>query len=90
MKPLKDRILVKPIIEEKTESGIFLPSSQQKQPRGKIVAIGTGVTNCKEGDIAIYYENSGTPYTIGTEEHIFLRLGKKGYKGEVIAILPQP
>ena len=61
IKPLRDKVLVKPESEEeKTKSGIILPDTAKEKPqRGKVVAVGSGkVKNgqvipleVKEGDI---------------------------------------
>lgn len=88
MIPLHTKILVKPFIEQQTKSGLFLPSSEQKQPRGKVIAIGTKVTDCNINDTVVFYKNSGTPYAIDTVEHLFLEMGREGFKGEVIAVIP--
>ena len=44
LKPLEDRIVVKPLeAEEKTAGGILLPDSAKEKPqRGVVVAVGTG------------------------------------------------
>ena len=44
VKPLEDRVLVKPIERENvTESGIFLPESSKEKPiQGTVVAVGPG------------------------------------------------
>jgi chaperonin GroES len=45
IKPLSDHILIEPVTqEEKTESGIFLPDSAQKErpEQGKVIAVGPG------------------------------------------------
>lgn len=44
VKPLEDRVLVKPIeSESKTASGIYLPETAKEKPvRGKVVATGPG------------------------------------------------
>ncbi len=45
IKPLSDHILIEPVTqEEKTESGIFLPDSVQKErpEQGKVIAVGPG------------------------------------------------
>lgn len=87
MKPIKTKILVKPISTEKTASGIYLPGSNQKENKGKVVAIGDTVKTIKVGDTVLYYEHSGIPYTIGTEEHLFLNEGTEKAKGDIIAVL---
>ena len=44
LKPLGDRIVVKPLeSEEKTEGGIYLPDTAQEKPqKGEVVAVGPG------------------------------------------------
>ena len=44
LKPLGDRVLVKPAPkEEKTSSGLYISSGAQEKPqRGKVVAVGEG------------------------------------------------
>ena len=47
LKPLGDRVVVKPSEqEEQTASGIFLPETAKEKPQqGTIVAVGPGVRN---------------------------------------------
>jgi chaperonin 10 Kd subunit len=60
IKPLADRILVKPLVaEEKTIGGIIIPDSAKEKPaKGKIIAVGTGTKDeemiLKVGDIILY------------------------------------
>ena len=60
IKPLADRILVKPLAaEEKTIGGIIIPDSAKEKPaKGKIIAVGTGTKDekmiLKVGDIILY------------------------------------
>ncbi|MCH8260959.1 MAG: co-chaperone GroES, partial [Planctomycetes bacterium] len=44
VKPLEDRVLIKPSDPEtKTDSGIYLPESAKEKPiQGKVVALGPG------------------------------------------------
>ena len=44
VKPLEDRVLIKPIeAESKTASGIFLPEGAKEKPtRGKVISVGPG------------------------------------------------
>ena len=44
MKPINDRVVVKPApAEEKTKGGIIIPDTAKEKPqRGKIVAVGPG------------------------------------------------
>ena len=71
VKPLEDRILIKPLEREtKTVSGIFLPESASEKPmQGKVVATGPGklldggeraTPGVKKGDIVVFGKYSGT------------------------------
>ena len=84
IKPLEDRVLVKPSeAETKTASGIYLPDSAQEQPtHGKIVAVGPGKLNedgdrtkceVKKGDVVIYSKYGGTDIDIDGVTHKIMR-----------------
>ncbi len=84
IKPLADRLVVKPIErEEVTKGGIFLPDTAKEKPQeGKVLAVGPGrlsedgkriVMDVKVGDIVIYSKYGGTEYKIEEEEVIILR-----------------
>ena len=47
IKPLADRIVVKPAeAEQKTSSGLFIPDNAKEKPmQGKVVAVGPGRKN---------------------------------------------
>ncbi|MCS6776007.1 MAG: co-chaperone GroES [Chloroherpetonaceae bacterium] len=84
LKPLNDRIVVKPIAaEEKTAGGIILPDAAQEKPtEGEVLAVGPGKTldngkvvalEVKPGDRVIYSKYAGTEIKIGAEEYTILR-----------------
>ena len=84
LKPLADRVLVKPIEqEEKTKSGIYLPDTAKEKPQeGKVLAIGPGklsedgkriAMDLKVGDIVIYAKYGGTEIKIDDDELMILR-----------------
>ncbi len=84
LKPLADRILVKPSpAEEKTKSGIIIPDTAKEKPmQGEVVAVGKGrVTEdgklipmeLKVGDKVLYGKYSGTEVTIDGEEYLIMR-----------------
>lgn len=84
LKPLGDRVVVKPAeAEEKTAGGIILPDTAQEKPvEGTIVAVGPGkVTDdgklqkleVKEGDKVLYGKYSGTEVTVSGEEYLIMR-----------------
>ncbi|RMG42807.1 MAG: co-chaperone GroES [Methanobacteriota archaeon] len=84
IKPLADRVLVKPLEEEdKTPGGIILPDTAKEKPmRGKVVAVGDGRVDergervkmeVKEGDVVLYGKYSGTEIKIDGEEYLIMR-----------------
>ncbi|MCF8335634.1 MAG: co-chaperone GroES [Bacteroidales bacterium] len=78
-KPLKDRVLIKPMeAEEKTSSGIIIPDSAKEKPqKGEVVAVGDGKKDepmtVKEGDTVIYGKYAGTEVTIDGEDYLIVR-----------------
>ncbi len=84
LKPLEDRIVVKPLdAEEKTAGGIILPDSAKEKPqRGVVVAAGVGrlldngkraEMNIVVGDEVIYGKYSGSDVEVDGEEYKILR-----------------
>ena len=82
VKPLEDRVLVKPVeAESKTASGIYLPESSKEKPKqGKIIALGKRLENGKRaemsvrtGDTVVYGKYAGTEVEIKGEKHLILR-----------------
>ena len=55
LKPLGDRVLVKPdAAEQKTASGLYIASNAQEKPqRGEVIAVGAGKLNDKGERIAM-------------------------------------
>lgn len=66
IKPLADRVIVKPAeAEEKTQSGIIIPDTAKEKPmQGEVVAVGNGKKDepmtVKVGDKVLYGKYSGT------------------------------
>ena len=84
VKPLEDRILIKPIEPEtKTASGIYLPESAKEKPmQGKVVAVGPGklldngeraTPTVKKGDTVVFGKYSGTEIEIKDITHLIVR-----------------
>lgn len=84
IKPLHDRVVVKPSeAEEKTKGGIILPDTAKEKPiEGKVVAVGNGkVTEegkimpltVKVGDVVLYGKYSGTEIRIDQEDYLIMR-----------------
>lgn len=87
MKPLYERILVRPINKEtRTQTGIMLPDKAVKKPNiGTVIACGDGsVTNpmlVKPGDIILHNRYAGAELSYKGEKHYVI------LSNEVIAIL---
>ncbi|HCY76952.1 MAG TPA: co-chaperone GroES [Ignavibacteriales bacterium] len=84
LKPLGDRVVVKPAAaEEKTAGGIILPDTVKEKPvEGTVVAAGPGKVaddgkaikmEVKVGDKVLYGKYSGTEVTINGEEYLIMR-----------------
>ena len=84
VRPLEDRIVVKPLDPEtKTASGIFLPESAKEKPmQGKVVTVGPGklmengtrlAPTVKKGDTVVYGKYSGTEIEIKSVTHLIIR-----------------
>ncbi|MBO8130002.1 MAG: co-chaperone GroES [Candidatus Marinimicrobia bacterium] len=84
IKPLSDRVVIKPSEpEEKTSGGIILPDTAKERPQeGKVIAVGPGkITEngtkipmeIKVGDTVLYGKYSGTEILIDGEEHLIMR-----------------
>ncbi|MBN1165188.1 MAG: co-chaperone GroES [Candidatus Krumholzibacteriota bacterium] len=93
IKPLADRILVKPIDpKEVKKGGIIIPDTAKEKPQeGMIMAVGKGRLNettgerialeVKKGDRVLYGKYSGTEITIDQTEYLILR------ESDVLAVI---
>ena len=79
LKPLGDRVVIKPIArEEMTKSGIVLPDTAKEKPQeGSILAAGPGKTlddgkreamDVKVGDRVLYSKYAGTEFKVNGED----------------------
>ncbi|HEY2759162.1 MAG TPA: co-chaperone GroES [Pirellulales bacterium] len=84
LRPLDDRVVVKPVeAEERTAGGIVLPDSAKEKPqRGKVVSIGPGkllengqrgTLSVSIGDEVIYGKYSGTDIELEGDDVKILR-----------------
>ncbi|MEY4904883.1 MAG: hypothetical protein RLZZ292_2698 [Bacteroidota bacterium] len=79
MKPINDRVVVKPAVaEEKTKSGIIIPDTAKEKPqRGEVVAVGPGkegnAMTVKAGDIVLYGKYAGQEVTIDGADYLIMR-----------------
>ena len=85
LKPLGDRLLVRPVEEEETTaSGIVLPDTAKEKPqKGKVLAVGDGrwdeegekriPLDVTEGEEVLYSKYGGTDITVEGEDLLVLR-----------------
>ena len=93
VKPLADRVVVKPLEEaEQMRGGLYIPDTAKEKPsQGEIVAVGPGKLSeegtrleldVKVGDKVLYGKYSGTDVTLAGEEYLILR------ESDILAIVP--
>ena len=85
VKPLADRVLVRPIDpKEVKKGGIIIPDTAKEKPQeGEVIAVGKGRFNettgdrialeVKKGDRVLYGKYSGTEISIDETEYLILR-----------------
>ncbi|WP_285892325.1 co-chaperone GroES [Chitinophaga horti] len=79
IKPLADRVIVKPAAaEEKTAGGIIIPDTAKEKPqRGTVIAAGPGKkdepVSVKVGDTVLYGKYSGTEVNLEGEDYLIMR-----------------
>lgn len=73
-KPLGKRVLVERTeVEAKTASGIILVDSAKEKPNtAKVVAVGSEVTELKEGDTVVFEQYRGTELSLEGEDYLVL------------------
>jgi chaperonin GroES len=83
LKPLGDRLVIKPASrEETTKSGIVLPDTAKEKPqRGTVIAAGDGrrdddgdriPMDVKVGDVVIFAKYAGTEFKLDDEDVLIL------------------
>ena len=84
IKPLEDRIVVRPLeAEQTTASGLVIPDTAKEKPQeGEVVAVGPGRFNedgderipmdISVGDKVIYSKYGGTEVKYGGDEYLIL------------------
>jgi chaperonin GroES len=91
IKPLADRVVIKPVeAEETTKSGIILAASAQEKPQiAQVIAVGPGGNvegkdiemYVKVGDKVIVGKYAGTEVKIDKEEYTIVK------QGDILAIV---
>jgi len=83
VRPLGDRVLVKPLEEEEqVKGGIIIPDTAKEKPqRGEVVAVGGGKTDdsgkkievsVKVGDKVLYAKYGGTEVNLDDVEYLIM------------------
>ncbi len=94
LKPINDHVIIEPIKEEKkTEGGIVLPETVEKEKpqKGKVIAIGPGKVendklrpmSVKEGDIVLFKKYAPDEFKINDKEYWILS------EEDILAILEE-
>jgi chaperonin GroES len=85
VKPLADRVVVKPLDTEKEikKGGIIIPDTAKEKPQeGEVMEVGSGrrtdegkvvALEVKKGDRVLYGKYSGTEVTIDNNEFLIMR-----------------
>ena len=92
IKPLGERVLVKPLeSEEKTAGGIILPDTAKEKPqKGEVIAVGKGklledgavkALEVKQGDKVLYGKYSGSEISHDGQDYLILK------EEEILAII---
>jgi chaperonin GroES len=92
VKPLADRVVVKPLEDaEQMRGGLYIPDTAKEKPQqGEIVAVGNGKVSddgkridmeLKVGDRVLYGKYSGTEVTLEDAQYLILR------EADVLAVI---
>jgi chaperonin GroES len=92
LKPLSDRLVIKPLEQEdQTSSGILLPETAKEKPQqGKVIAVGPGARketgervamDVKVDDVVLYAKYSGTTIKLSGKDVLILK------ESDVLAIV---
>ena len=84
LKPLHDRVLVKPLeAEEKTAGGIIIPDTAKEKPiKGRVISAGPGVRgedgklqplDVKKGDQILYGKWSGSEVKLNGDDLLIMK-----------------
>ena len=84
VKPLADRVLIKPLeVEEQKRGDIIIPDTAKEKPQeGEVVEVGPGrmtddgkqvAMEVKKGDKVLYGKYSGTEVTVDNADYLIMR-----------------
>ncbi len=86
IKPLADRVLVRPAAAEEKIGGIIIPDTAKEKPlKGEVVAVGNGTKDeemiLSAGDEVLYGKYAGTEIELDGEKFLIMR------QSDVLAVL---
>ncbi|MDR1091876.1 MAG: co-chaperone GroES [Prevotella sp.] len=87
IKPLADRVLIKPAAaEEKSVGGIIIPDTAKEKPlKGEVIAVGNGTKDeemvVKPKDQVLYGKYAGTEIELEGEVYLIMR------QSDILAII---
>ena len=87
IKPLADRVLIRPVAAETTTAaGIIIPDTAKEKPlRGEVIAVGQGTKDeqmvLKAGNHVLYGKYAGTEIEIDNEKLLIMR------ESDVVAVI---
>ena len=83
VKPLSDRVLILPNpAEEKTAGGLIIPDTAKEKPlAGKVVAVGPGTLEVKEGDQVLYGKYAGQEIQVDGVDYLIMK------QNDILAII---
>ncbi|KAA0228391.1 co-chaperone GroES [bacterium] len=92
IKPLADRVVIKPLEqEEKKVGGIIIPDTAKEKPmQGEVIAVGPGKVSdsgqkvtmeVKKGDKVLYGKYSGTEVSVDGQDYLIMR------ESDILAVL---
>ncbi|MCC7244527.1 MAG: co-chaperone GroES [Saprospiraceae bacterium] len=79
MKPIADRVIIKPApADEKTKGGIIIPDTAKEKPqRGEVIAVGPGkdgnMMTVSAGDIVLYGKYAGQEINYEGQDYLIMR-----------------
>jgi len=86
IKPLADRVLVKPAAAEEKIGGIIIPDTAKEKPlKGEVVAVGNGTKDeemiLEPGNTVLYGKYAGTELELDGEKFLIMR------QSDVLAVI---
>ncbi len=86
IKPLGDRVIIKPCVAEERIGGIIIPDTAKEKPlKGSVLAVGAGTKDeamvLTAGDTVLYGKYAGTEVELDGEKYLIMR------QSDVLAVI---